>query len=73
MDGGPARAVEQVEADDAIGVDVRVPGYGVGFVAEEDYFGGLGGGELVRVASGEGADGKNGWKEGRKGGFEMVW
>ena len=47
MDGGPAGAVEQVEADDAVGVDVRVPGYGVGFVAEEDYFGGLREGGLV--------------------------
>lgn len=41
VDRGPAGAVEQVEADDAVGVDVRVPGYRVGFVAEEDYFGGL--------------------------------
>ena len=41
VDGGPAGAVEQVEADDAVGVDVWVPGYRVGFVAEEDYFGGL--------------------------------
>ena len=38
VDGGPAGAVEQVEADDTVGVDVWVPGYGVGFVAEENYF-----------------------------------
>ena len=41
VDWGPAGAVEQVEADDAVGVDVWVPGYGVGFVAQEDYFGSL--------------------------------
>jgi hypothetical protein len=42
VDGGPTGAVKQVEADDAVGVDVWVPGYGAGFGAEEDYFGGLG-------------------------------
>jgi hypothetical protein len=41
VDGRPAGAVEQVEADDAVGVDVWVPGYGVGVVFLEDYFGGL--------------------------------
>jgi hypothetical protein len=41
VDGRPAGAVEQVEADDAVGVDVWVPGYGVCVVAEEDDFGGL--------------------------------
>jgi len=41
VDRGPAGAVEQVEADDAVGVDVWVPGYGVSFVAEEDDFGSL--------------------------------
>lgn len=56
VDGGPAGAVEQVEADDAVGVDVWVPGYGVGFVAEEDYFGGLWGGGLARSGLGEVAD-----------------
>ena len=37
----PTGTVEQVEADDAVGVDVRVPGYGVRGCADEDYFGGL--------------------------------
>jgi hypothetical protein len=43
VDRGPTGAVEQVEADDAVRVDVRVPGYGVCFGAEKDYFGGLAG------------------------------
>jgi hypothetical protein len=42
VDGRPAGAVEQVEADDAVGVDVGVPGYGVRVVFLEDYFGSLG-------------------------------
>ena len=42
VDGRPAGTVEQVETNDAVGVDVRVPGYGVGVVFLEDYFGGLG-------------------------------
>ena len=37
----PTGTVEQVEADDAVGVDVRVPGYGVRGCTDEDYFGGL--------------------------------
>lgn len=37
----PARAVEQIEADDAVRVNVRVPGDGVGVVTKEYYFGGL--------------------------------
>lgn len=37
----PALSVKEVEADDAVGVDVRVPGYGMGVVLDEDYFGGL--------------------------------
>jgi hypothetical protein len=48
VDGRPAGAVEQVEADDAVGVDVWVPGYWVGVVFLEYYFGGLGG-VLVRT------------------------
>lgn len=39
--GAPAGSVEKVEADDAVGVDVRVPGYWVRIVLDEDYFGGL--------------------------------
>jgi hypothetical protein len=42
VDRGPSGAVEQVEADDAVGVDVRVPGYGMCFCFLEDDFGGLG-------------------------------
>ena len=38
----PTGTVEQIETDDAVGVDVRVPGYGVRGCADEDYFGGLG-------------------------------
>jgi hypothetical protein len=41
MYGRPAGAVEQVEADDAVGVDVRVPGYRVRVVADEGDFWGL--------------------------------
>lgn len=41
VDWGPTGAVEQVEADDAVGVNVWVPGYWVCFGAEKDYFGGL--------------------------------
>jgi hypothetical protein len=37
----PTGTVEQIEADDAVGVDVRVPGYGVRGCTDEDYFGGL--------------------------------
>jgi hypothetical protein len=37
----PTGTVEQIEADDAVGVDVRVPGYGVRGCADEDYFGDL--------------------------------
>ena len=43
----PPRAVEQVEADDAVGVDVRVPGDRVRGVADKGDFGGLRGGGLV--------------------------
>lgn len=35
VDGAPALAVKQIETDDAVGVDVRVPGDGVGVVADE--------------------------------------
>jgi hypothetical protein len=38
---GPARAVEQVETDDAVGVDVWVPGYGARVGADEGDFWGL--------------------------------
>lgn len=41
MNRRPTGTVEQVEADDAVGVDVRVPGYGVRGCTDEDYFGGL--------------------------------
>jgi hypothetical protein len=41
VDGRPTRAVEQVEADDAVGIDVRVPGDGVVGVANEGDFWGL--------------------------------
>ena len=41
MNGTPALPVEQVEADDAVGVDVRVPGYRVRVVADEGDFWGL--------------------------------
>ena len=41
VNGGPSRAIEEVEANDAVGVDVRVPGYGVRGCTDEDYFGGL--------------------------------
>lgn len=41
VDGRPALAIKKVEADDAVGVDVRVPGDRVGVGAEEDDFGGL--------------------------------
>jgi hypothetical protein len=41
MNRGPSRAVEQVETDDAVGVDVWVPGNGVGLCFDEDDFGGL--------------------------------
>jgi len=41
MNRRPARTVEQVEANDAIGVDVRVPRDGMSFVAKEHYFGSL--------------------------------
>lgn len=36
VDGGPAGAVEQVEADDAVGVDVRVDGDGTEGLREVD-------------------------------------
>ncbi len=41
MNWRPSLSVEEVEANDAIGVDVWVPGYGVGVVLDEDYFGSL--------------------------------
>jgi hypothetical protein len=31
--------VEEVEADDAVGVDVRMPWYGMLGIFDEDYFG----------------------------------
>lgn len=35
----PTRAVEKIKTDDAVGVDVRMPGYGVLVVFDKDYFG----------------------------------
>lgn len=46
MYGRPARAVEQVKADDAVGVDVRVPRDRVVGVADEGDFWGLAGGRV---------------------------
>lgn len=37
----PALFVEQIEADDTVGVDMWVPGYWMRLVLDEDYFGGL--------------------------------
>lgn len=45
--GTPAGTIEKVEADDAVGVDVRVPGYWVRIVLDENYFGCLKYGQLV--------------------------
>ena len=45
----PSCAVQQVETYDAVGVDVRVHRYRVGFVTDEDDFGSLDG-----IALGEG-------------------
>ena len=39
--GAPAGSVEKVEADDAVGVDMWVPRYGMCVVLDEDYFGSL--------------------------------
>jgi hypothetical protein len=44
--GAPAGSVEKVEADDAVGVNVRVPRYWVCVVLDEDYFGSLVHGQL---------------------------
>jgi len=41
MNWRPARTVEQVQANDAVGVNVRVPRDGMSFVAKEHYFGSL--------------------------------
>lgn len=48
--GAPTGAVEKVEADDAVGVDVRVPWYWMRVVFDKDYFGGLLEGQLQVAA-----------------------
>jgi hypothetical protein len=41
MHWAPPLSIEQVKADDAVGVDVRVPWNGVRLIFYEDYFGSL--------------------------------
>lgn len=48
--GAPAGSVEEVEADNAVGVDVWVPRYGMRVVLNEDHFRSLMYGQLLIAA-----------------------
>jgi len=47
MNGGPSGTIEQVETDDAVGVDVRVPRYRMFGVLDKGDLGGLADRELA--------------------------
>jgi hypothetical protein len=61
VDGRPARSIEEIEADDAVGVDVWVPGDGVGLGADEHYFGGLRSKSQLRFGGDGGRRGGGEW------------
>lgn len=44
--GTPTRAAQEIQADDAVGVDVRMHGYRAALLLNEDNLGGFCGGEL---------------------------